>query len=62
MDPLSLILLVLAVAALFWLLNRINMDPGLRNILYIVAAVVVFLWLLQALGVWHWPQGSRVLH
>ncbi len=58
MDPLSLIFLVFVAALGLWFLNRITMDPGLRNILYILFFVFILVWLLQAVGVLHWPHGQ----
>ena len=52
-DLLSLILLVLVACLAFWLLKHIEMDPGIRNVIYIVMLVVVVVWLVQGLGGFH---------
>jgi hypothetical protein len=58
-DLLSLILLVLVVCLAFWLLKHIEMDPGVRNVIYIVMLVVVVVWLFQGFGVLHRPVVLR---
>ncbi len=59
MDLLSLILLVLVVCAAVWLIRHIEMDPGLRNVIYIVMLVVIVVWLFQGFGLFH--RGPVVL-
>jgi hypothetical protein len=52
-DLLSIIFLVLVVCFAFWLLRHIDMDPGLRNVIYVVLLVVVVVWLFQGFGLFH---------
>lgn len=39
----------LIIYVVYWILGRIDLDPGLRQIISIVLAVVVILWLIVTL-------------
>lgn len=51
MSLVSLLLVLVVVGVILWLINTyIPMDRKIKNILNIVAVIVVALWLLRAFG------------
>ena len=52
MSLLNIIIVLIVVGVLLWLVNNyIPMDRKIKNILNIVAVIIVVVWLLQAAGV-----------
>ena len=55
MSLLTIVIVLIVVGILLWLINAyIPMQPVIKKILNILVIVVVIVWLLAALGVWHY--------
>ena len=55
MSLLTIVIVLIVVGLGLWLINAyIPMQPVIKKILNIVVIVVVIVWLLAALGVWHY--------
>lgn len=48
----SLLIMAVVVYVLFLIIGMIPMDVTIKRILVIIVSLIVFVWLLQALGVW----------
>lgn len=59
MSLISLLVLLVIVGAILYLVNSIiPMPEAFKTIINVIAVVAVFLWVLQAFGLWSGP----VLH
>ena len=57
MSILSIILVLVIVGVILYLINAfIPMDAKIKKILNIVVLIFLIVWLLKALGVWHYLE------
>ena len=55
MSLLTIVIALIVVGVLLWLVNTyIPMDATIKKILNIVVFIVVVIWLLKVLNVWHY--------
>jgi hypothetical protein len=54
-----IVVTLLVIALLFWVLQQIGLPEPIRKIIYIVAVVLVCLWLLSLVSGW---SGGPVIH
>ena len=55
MSLLTIIIVLVVVGLILWAINAyIPMQPTIKKILNVVVIICVILWLLSALGVWHY--------
>jgi len=54
-----LIVLVIVGVALYCLNTLVPMDPRIKTVINALVLLVVFLWILQALGIWHGMPNLR---
>ncbi len=56
MTLISLLVLLVIVGAVLYLVNTIVPMPAwMKTVINVIAAVAVFLWVLQTFGLWHGP-------
>lgn len=61
MDIISILVLLVIVGFVLWLVNvLIPMDGTIRRVITGLVLLLVFLYLLQALGIWHGGPNLRV--
>ena len=61
MSIIGLIITLVVVGVLLWLVEAyVPMDATIKRLLQVVVIICVVIWLLQALGVWHYLAGVRV--
>jgi hypothetical protein len=55
MSLLTIIIVLVVVGLILWAINAyIPMQPTIKKILNVVVIICVILWLLLAIGVWHY--------
>jgi hypothetical protein len=50
MSIITLIIVLVVVGLALYLINMLPIDPKIRQIIYILAIILVILWLLSAVG------------
>ncbi|MEI9810084.1 MAG: Thivi_2564 family membrane protein [Bacteroidota bacterium] len=61
MPLLTIFLVLIVVGVILWLINTyIPMDRKIKNILNVVAVVVLIIWLLQVFGLLSYLKSLRV--
>jgi len=61
MSLLTIIIVLVVVGLILWAINAyIPMQPTIKKILNVVVIICVILWLLSALGVWHYLTNVRL--
>lgn len=57
MSLISLLVLLVIVGAILYLVNTIiPMPAAFKTVINVIAVVAVFLWVLEAFGLWHGPS------
>jgi len=60
MSLLDLILGLIAIGVALYAINRfVPMDPNIRNLLNVGVILIVLIWMLNGLGVFHWMERIR---
>jgi hypothetical protein len=61
MSLLTVVLVLVIVGVVLYLINRfVPMDPKIKTILNWVVVIFLIIWLLNALGAFHWLGGVRI--
>lgn len=61
MSLLTICVVLIVVGILLWLINSyIPMDGKIKTILNVVVVIFVIVWILQALGAFHYLSGIRI--
>jgi len=61
MPILTILIVLVMVGVILWLVNTyLPMQPVIKKILNIVMVVILVIWLLQILGVWHYLLQARI--
>lgn len=61
MSLITIFIVLIVVGVILWLINTyLPLDPKIKNIINIVAVVVMVIWLLRAFGVWGYLEKVQV--
>ena len=61
MPLLTIVIVLIVVGVLLWLVNSyIPMDSKIKIILNVVVVICVFIWLLKAIGAFHYLGSVRI--
>jgi hypothetical protein len=61
MPILSIIIVLVVVGVILWLINQyVPMEVRIKQLLNIVVIILVCVWLLKVLGIWHYLAGFKL--